>query len=91
MDGSSIAFVEAIDYAGVRVQAAPRKFIRIEEPVRVELGLAFAEFRPHARTRFEISIDYDCAVVGRQQLAIDLTPTTFRDKDRPRPHVRLHA
>ena len=42
--------------------------------------MAFAEFRPHARTRFEISIDYDCAVVGRQHLAIDLTPTTFRTK-----------
>src|SRR6185503_4824160 len=43
-------------------------------------GAAFAEFRPHPRQRLEISIDYDCAVVGRQELSLDLTPTSFRGK-----------
>ena len=80
MDGSASAFVDAIDQAGIRAQDAPRRWIRIERPVRVELGSGFAEFRPHPRTRFEISIDYDCAVVGRQQLAIDFTPKIFRGK-----------
>jgi len=80
MDGSSAAFVSAIDRAGVRTQAAPRRFIRIEETVRIECGAAFAEFRPHPRTRLEISIDYDCSVVGRQRLALDLTPRNFREK-----------
>ncbi len=80
MDGSSAAFVDAIDGVGIRVQDAPRRFIRIDKPVRVELGPAFAEFRPHARSRFEISIDYDCAVVGRQQLNLDLTAKSFREK-----------
>jgi UDP-3-O-[3-hydroxymyristoyl] N-acetylglucosamine deacetylase len=80
MDGSAGAFVDAIDRAGVRRQDAPRRYIRIDKPVRVELGLAFAEFKPHARTRLEISIDYDCAVVGRQHLGIDLTPKSFRRK-----------
>jgi len=78
MDGSSGAFVEAIDRAGIRTQNAPRRWIRIEKPVHVELGLAHAEFRPHPRTRFEISIDYDCAVIGRQELSLDLTPKCFR-------------
>jgi UDP-3-O-[3-hydroxymyristoyl] N-acetylglucosamine deacetylase len=84
MDGSSAAFVDAIDQAGVRVQTAPRRWIRVEKPVRVELGSAFAEFRPHADTRLEISIDYDCAVVGRQQLGIDLNPKSFRTIARAR-------
>jgi UDP-3-O-[3-hydroxymyristoyl] N-acetylglucosamine deacetylase len=80
MDGSAGDFVDAIDQVGVRVQHVPRRWIRIDKPVRVELGSAFAEFRPHALTRFEISIDYDCAVVGRQQLGLDLTPKNFRRK-----------
>lgn len=78
MDGSAGAFVEAIDRAGVRLQSATRRWIRVEKPVRVELGSAFAEFRPHPRTRLEISIDYDCAVIGRQELGIDLSPKRFR-------------
>jgi UDP-3-O-[3-hydroxymyristoyl] N-acetylglucosamine deacetylase len=78
MDGSAGAFVDAIDRAGVRVQNAPRRWIRIEKPVRVELGSAHAEFRPHPRMRLEIGIDYDCSVIGRQQLGLDLTPKSFR-------------
>ena len=83
MDGSARAFVDAIDQVGLQAQGAPRRFIRIAKPVRVELGTAFAEFRPHDRSRLEISIDYDCAVVGRQALAIDLTPKTFRGEIAP--------
>jgi UDP-3-O-[3-hydroxymyristoyl] N-acetylglucosamine deacetylase len=42
------------------------------------LGSAHAEFRPHARTRLEISIDYDCSVIGKQTFALDLSPKRFR-------------
>lgn len=78
MDGSAGAFVEAIDRAGVRVQSAARRWLRIEKPVRVELGSASAEFRPHPRSRLEISIDYDCSVIGRQEFSLDLTSKAFR-------------
>lgn len=78
MDGSARAFVEAIDSVGIRVQSAPRRWIRVEKPVRVDLGSAHAEFRPHPRTRIEISIDYDCSVIGRQTFDLDLTPKRFR-------------
>lgn len=78
MDGSASAFVEAIDSVGVRTQSAARHWIRVEKPVWVELGSAFAEFRPHPHTRLEVSIDYDCSVIGRQTFATDLTPKRFR-------------
>lgn len=78
MDGSARVFVDAIDQVGLVAQNAPRRFIRVDRPVRVDMGSAFAEFRPHDRARLEISIDYDCAVVGRQAIAIDLTPKAFR-------------
>jgi UDP-3-O-[3-hydroxymyristoyl] N-acetylglucosamine deacetylase len=79
MDGSARAFVEAIDQAGIVVQKAPKRYIRILRPVRVELGSADAEFRPFDGSRVEIAIDYDCAVIGRQSLAFDLTPKRFRE------------
>ena len=78
MDGSAEPFVTAIDGVGLRAQAAPRRWIRIERPVRVEIGTAVAEFRPHPRARLEVSIDYACSVIGRQELCLDLTPKAFR-------------
>ena len=49
MDGSAEAFVDAIDRVGILVQNAPKRYLRIEKPVRVELGSAFGEFRPYRR------------------------------------------
>ena len=78
MDGSAAAFVDAIDRAGILVQKAPKRFITVIRPVRVELGSAFAEFRPYDGRRFELGIDYDCPVIGRQSFGFDLTPKRFR-------------
>ena len=41
MDGSAEAFVEAIDRVGIRVQSAPKRFIKIAEAGarRARLGL----------------------------------------------------
>ncbi len=78
MDGSSRAFVEAIDQAGLVVQSAPKRVLRIDKPVRIEQGEAFAEFLPHDGCRFEISIDYDCEIIGRQAYTFDLSADGFR-------------
>ena len=78
MDGSAAAFVDAIDRAGILIQKAPKRFITVIRPVRVELGSAFAEFRPYDGRRFELGIDYDCPVIGRQSFGFDLTPKRFR-------------
>ena len=78
MDGSARSFVEAIDEAGLVVQASPKRFIRIRKPVRVRIGSAYAEFQPYDGCRFEVAIDYDCPVIGKQSYAVDLTPKAFR-------------
>lgn len=78
MDGSASAFVDAIDSAGLMVQSARRRFIKVVKPVRVEMGDASAEFHPHDGRRLEIEIDYACGVIGRQMLAVDLTGHSFR-------------
>lgn len=78
MDGSGQAFVEAIDQVGVIVQAAKRRYIRVAKPVRVDLGGSWAEFRPYEGTRFEVEIDFDCPLIGRQVYAGDLTAANYR-------------
>ncbi|MGE3307425.1 MAG: UDP-3-O-acyl-N-acetylglucosamine deacetylase [Rhizobiaceae bacterium] len=77
-DGSSEAYVEAFDQAGVATLGARRRFIRVLRPVRVENGLSWAEFMPHQGTRLEVEIDFDSPAIGRQALAFDLTPQGFR-------------
>src|SRR6187399_2078257 len=79
MDGSSAAFVAAIDQAGIVTQSATRRFIQVLKPVRVAIGDSFGELRPHAGGfRVEIEIDFANPVIGRQSFALDLNPESFR-------------
>jgi UDP-3-O-[3-hydroxymyristoyl] N-acetylglucosamine deacetylase len=79
MDGSAAPFVEAIDRAGLRRQAAPRRYLRVLKPVRVQQGRAWAELHPHkSGFRLEVEIDFNTPVIGRQKTAIDLDPQSFR-------------
>ncbi|EJW10623.1 UDP-3-O-[3-hydroxymyristoyl] N-acetylglucosamine deacetylase [Rhodovulum sp. PH10] len=79
MDGSAAEFVEAIDKVGLVATAAPRRFVKVLEPIRVANGRAFGELLPADRgMRFEIAIAFDNPLIGRQELAFDLEPDTFR-------------
>jgi len=78
LDGSAMAFVEAIDQVGIDTQAVKRRYIRVVKPVRVEAGASWAEFRPYDGTRFEVEIDFESPAIGRQQFASDINPDIFR-------------
>jgi UDP-3-O-[3-hydroxymyristoyl] N-acetylglucosamine deacetylase len=80
MDGSSAPFIEAIDQAGIHTLEAPRKYIEVLKPVRVDgKDGAFGELRPYARGfRVEAEIDFNDPLIGRQVFATDITPQTFR-------------
>ncbi len=79
MDGSAAPFVAAIDAVGVATLHQPRRHIKVLKPVRVALGDAFGELRPNARGfRIEAEVEFDHALIGRQSLAIDVKPDTFR-------------
>jgi UDP-3-O-[3-hydroxymyristoyl] N-acetylglucosamine deacetylase len=80
MDGSSAPFIDAIDQVGLRPLAVKRRYIRVVKPIRVESGASWAEFLPHDGTRFEVEIDFDCPLIGRQAWKGELTPATFRNE-----------
>lgn len=80
MDGTSARFLQAFDEAGVVVQSAKRRFIRVLKPIRVETGNSWGEFLPYEGTRFEVEIDFDIALIGRQKFAADMDAATFRNE-----------
>lgn len=78
MDGSARDFVSAIDEAGVVALAAPRRVLRVVTPARVSDGAGWAELRPaESGLHLDVEIAFS-RPVGRQRLALDLTPETFR-------------
>lgn len=78
LDGSAMAFVEAIDQAGIDTLPVKRRYIRVVKPVRIENGASWAEFRPYDGTRFEIEIDFESPAIGRQLFASDMNAEIFR-------------
>ncbi len=80
LDGSAEPFLFLIDCAGTRQLSAPRRAIRVLRKVRVERGEAFAELLPVASAglTLEFEIDFPAAAIGRQSLALELTPASFR-------------
>ncbi|MBC2885929.1 UDP-3-O-acyl-N-acetylglucosamine deacetylase [Ochrobactrum sp. CM-21-5] len=78
LDGTSARFIEAFDEAGIAAQEEKRRFIRILKTVRVEAGGSWGEFRPYPGTRFEVEIDFDCPLIGRQKFTGDVDEATFR-------------
>ena len=78
MDGSSEVFIDAIEQVGITNLGVKRRYIRVTKPVRIEAGASWAEFRPYDGTRFEVEIDFDSPLIGRQSWQGDLTAATFK-------------
>jgi UDP-3-O-[3-hydroxymyristoyl] N-acetylglucosamine deacetylase len=78
MDGSASAFVDLIDRAGIVTLLASRRFIKVLRPVRIESGSAYSELLPFDGRRFEIDIDFETRLIGRQAFIVDLDAKVFR-------------
>jgi len=80
MDGSAVAFVDAIDQAGLTDRAQPRRYIEVLKTVRVAgKDGALGELRPYSHGfRVDAEIQFDHPLIGKQALALDIEPSTFR-------------
>jgi UDP-3-O-[3-hydroxymyristoyl] N-acetylglucosamine deacetylase len=78
MDGSAAPFVAAIDAAGIVTLPASRRYLKVLKPVGVVAGDAYGELRPHAGFRVEVEIGFDHPAIGRQMVALDVDPISFR-------------
>ena len=79
MDGSSSPFVFLIQSAGIHEQEAPKRFIRIKQPVQVQEGDKFARFEPHEGFRLSFSVEFKHPVFksGVQSAVVDFSSTSY--------------
>lgn len=80
-DGSSLAFVEAIDAAGIIEQRRSVRQIVVQRAIRVVGDNCWIEAQPSRTAGMSIAFDLDFsgeAAVGRQSFAMDVTPDAFR-------------
>jgi UDP-3-O-[3-hydroxymyristoyl] N-acetylglucosamine deacetylase/3-hydroxyacyl-[acyl-carrier-protein] dehydratase len=82
-DGSSRAFVEAIDLAGIVDQEAPREVLVIDRPISVRDGDSILTAFPGESGRLVLSYQLDYGPrtpIGRQSFFVDVVPESFRDE-----------
>lgn len=86
MDGSAAPFVYLIQKAGIRPQAARRKYLRVLKTVSVrdvdqDGGDVFASLAPHDGFRVEYTMDYDhpAFVEHNGQMSVDVSRESFGD------------
>jgi UDP-3-O-[3-hydroxymyristoyl] N-acetylglucosamine deacetylase len=78
MDGSGKIFLEAIESTGIMEQNALRQYIVIQEPIEVRQKDKFAGVYPCPTPKATYIIDFPHNAIGRQEIAIDLTPDSYR-------------
>ncbi|HEY7754283.1 MAG TPA: UDP-3-O-acyl-N-acetylglucosamine deacetylase [Steroidobacteraceae bacterium] len=79
MDGSAGPFVFLIQSAGIDVQAAPKRFVRVRRRVEVKDGDKWARFDPYEGFRVNFEIEFDHPVFHRhaQRATMEFSTTTF--------------
>ncbi len=77
LDGSSKPFVALLEQAGLSVQAAPRRALKILKPVEVRQGPKFARLSPGEGFTMKIAIDFPTRAIGRQEISFTMAPGAF--------------
>ena len=79
MDGSAGPFVFLIQSAGIHEQDAPKRFIRVKQPIQVQDGDKIARFEPYDGFRVNFGIDFRHPVfkTSAQNAIIDFSSTSF--------------
>jgi UDP-3-O-[3-hydroxymyristoyl] N-acetylglucosamine deacetylase len=79
MDGSAGPFVFLIQSAGITEQTAPKRFIRIKQPVAVEDGDKWACFEPFEGFKVSFAIDFNHPTFRNtvQCASVDFSTTSF--------------
>ncbi len=67
MDGSSGPFVFLLQSAGIVAQNAPKRFIRIRQPVEVRDGDKYARFTRHEGFKLDFTVQFDHPAIPSTQ------------------------
>ena len=83
MDGSALPHVEALREAGFTVQPAPRRSIRVLEPIVIERDDRSAALYPSPVPIFDFEIRFDHPAIQVQSKRLHLTPRSFVNEIAP--------
>lgn len=81
-DGSALAFVQALDQAGIDQQHEAVRQLEITETIRLTSGESWIEARPGPRDEYRVEFQLDYPrdpAIGRQVVSMGVSPETFRD------------
>lgn len=77
MDGSSAPFVKTILSRGLQEQTSPIRAIKVDRPIRVEVGGAWAELHPADNLEIDFHIDFEDEAIGVQNHTLNMANGTF--------------
>ena len=79
MDGSSAPFIFLVQSAGIQEQDTPKRFIVINDTVRVENGASWAQVSPHNGFMVTLEIDFKHKKIKEsgQKLTIDFAEQSY--------------
>lgn len=79
MDGSAAPFVFLLQSAGIVEQDAPKRYVRILQPIEVREGDKWVRFTPHNGFRIEFTIDFEHPVFDKsaQKVVVDFADTAY--------------
>ncbi|MDH4224756.1 MAG: UDP-3-O-acyl-N-acetylglucosamine deacetylase [Deltaproteobacteria bacterium] len=80
MDGSAEPFARHIQQAGIKTQSAPRRYLRVLEPLELIENDKKAGLYPSATPVYSFHIDFTHPAIQIQSHSIALTPKTFMDQ-----------
>ena len=80
MDGSAAPFVFLIECAGTIEQLAPRRFVKVLKPVRVEQGQASVALEPGEGFSVGFTIDFASKAIAHQETSVTVEPGVFKSE-----------
>ncbi len=83
LDGSALPYVEAMDSVGLIVQDAPRRTIKLREPVYVQGNSSFVLAVPADHLSITYVMNYDHPLIGLQSKTYVLKESDFADEIAP--------
>ncbi|KMT65619.1 UDP-3-O-acyl-N-acetylglucosamine deacetylase [Catenovulum maritimum] len=82
VDGSASPFIMLIEEAGIEELNAPKKFIRIDKPIRVEVEDKWAEVLPYDGFKLDFSVEFPHPAIAatKQHVEMEFSSQTFIDE-----------
>ncbi len=73
LDGSAAPFVDLLRRAGLRRQLAPKTFLKVRQPITVEIGSRSLRIVPSQRLKVIYTMCFDHPLLGEQTTAMEVS------------------